>query len=281
MAIAKKKAAAKKKAPGKSVAKAKSNALSTAIDFSADVGAGLQNVDQDSLAIPFLTVLHFQSPQVIKGNADYVEGAESGMFFNSVTKELFDGESGVRFIQCDYTRRFVQWGSRNSGGGYKGDYSVDEAADMEQAGTVVKHEMKLMYPINDTGEISDKKSDVLVDTRNHLGLMYSEASEEWQPCWMPMKSTNIKHSKALVTALNNIKRQDASGKKVTPPTFLTECLLTSAPESNDEGDWFSIRPALVGDVESAELYHQGKSFYESMQKGEAKVNYAAEEATQG
>src|SRR4051812_45080055 len=47
---------------------------------------------QDDLAIPFLRVLQDLSPQVKKKDEAYVEGAEVGMFYESATKQLWEGE---------------------------------------------------------------------------------------------------------------------------------------------------------------------------------------------
>jgi hypothetical protein len=64
--------------------------------FEADASEGLGQLGQDDLAIPFLRILGDTSPQVKKRDPEYVEGAEVGMIFNSLTREIFDGEKGVK-----------------------------------------------------------------------------------------------------------------------------------------------------------------------------------------
>ena len=46
--------------------------------FEADAGAGISNIKQDDLALPFLKVLGQLSPECNKRDAKYVEGAEPG-----------------------------------------------------------------------------------------------------------------------------------------------------------------------------------------------------------
>jgi hypothetical protein len=40
-----------------------------------------------------------------------------GMIFNTVTKELFDGEKGIDVIPCHYKLEYVEWQERGEGGG--------------------------------------------------------------------------------------------------------------------------------------------------------------------
>ena len=43
----------------------------------------------DDITIPRVDVLQALSPQRKKTNAEYIEGAEEGMLFNTVTKQLY------------------------------------------------------------------------------------------------------------------------------------------------------------------------------------------------
>ena len=70
--------------------------------FEADANEGLGQLGQDDLAIPFLRILSDTSPQVKKRDPEYVEGAEVGMLFNTLTREIYDGEKGVQAIPCSY-----------------------------------------------------------------------------------------------------------------------------------------------------------------------------------
>ena len=85
--------------------------------FEADANEGLGQLGQDDLAIPFLRILSDTSPQVKKRDPEYVEGAEVGMIFNTLTKEVFDGEKGVQVIPCSYQRQYIEWEDRGKGTG--------------------------------------------------------------------------------------------------------------------------------------------------------------------
>ncbi len=72
--------------------------LPAELNFVQDAGAGLENIDKDDLALPFLKLLQSGSDETKKKHANYVEGAEAGMFYNTVTKRLYDGEKGIEII---------------------------------------------------------------------------------------------------------------------------------------------------------------------------------------
>ena len=73
------------------VAKKSNTAVATM--FEADAFAGLENVKSESVALPILKLLQNGSGEAQKRNQNYVEGAEPGMFLNTVTKKLYDGDA--------------------------------------------------------------------------------------------------------------------------------------------------------------------------------------------
>ena len=90
------------------VAKKQGGALAT-IDFVQDSGMGLENIDRDDLAIPFLKLLQSGSDETKKRHAKYVDGAEAGMFYNTVTKKLYDGEKGILVVPVFYKMTYPEW----------------------------------------------------------------------------------------------------------------------------------------------------------------------------
>ena len=96
---------------------AQNNLPIAAISFEEDSGAGIEQADSSSFAIPFITMLQAQSPAVVD---ETVEGAKAGLFINSITNELY---VKVSVIPTYYQRRFLRWSPRSKGGGYKGEFS--------------------------------------------------------------------------------------------------------------------------------------------------------------
>ena len=86
----------------------KEGAIAT-LDFEADSGMGLENIEKDDLALPFLKLLQSGSYETKKKHAKYVEGAEAGMFYNTVNKKLYSGEKGMNVIPCFYKMTYPEW----------------------------------------------------------------------------------------------------------------------------------------------------------------------------
>jgi hypothetical protein len=83
--------------------------------FEDDAAKGLGAIGQEDLALPFLKILGQLSPEVNKRDGKYVEGAEPGMIFNSVSGELYDGVKGIDVIPCFYKLEYIEWKDRGEG----------------------------------------------------------------------------------------------------------------------------------------------------------------------
>ena len=62
-----------------------------------NAGKGLQNVSNDDITIPRLAIIQSGSPQRKKKDEKYIEGAEDGMIFNTVTNEV---NEKIEVIPC-------------------------------------------------------------------------------------------------------------------------------------------------------------------------------------
>jgi len=273
--VARKKKVSKKKATTKKALATQKTQLPAGFDFEADSGAGMEGTDKDSFAIPFLAVIQKMSPQVDETDPKFIDDARPGMFTNTVTDDLYSGKDGVIFLPCAYQRRFLQWGPRDAGGGFKGEWLPEQAAEMEQNGEVVNMDGRLYFP-DDKGEVSEKKCDYLGDTRNHFGILIDPETEEITPALLSLSSTQIKKSKQLMTLLNGIK-VDGSAGKITPPTWVNRVHLTTIPESNDKGSWHGVKVELAGFIDSQDLYDAGKELHDIISAGKASVDYKVAE----
>ena len=106
----------------------KSN-TSVATMFEADSFAGLKNVKSESVALPILKLLQNGSGEAQKRNENYVEGAEPGMFLNTVTKKLYDGDKGIFVIPCEYKLEYQEWADYGTGSG-RPENIFDDSSDI-------------------------------------------------------------------------------------------------------------------------------------------------------
>ena len=236
------------------------------IDFSKYAGLGMENATQESFAIPFLGVLQKISPQCEETDAAYIPGAKAGQMFESVSKVLFDGKKGVEFVQCHYRRTFLRWAPRGTeGGGFKGEIAPEVVSAMREDGRLVEFENKLWFPLED-GTVNPKRCDFAADTRNHYLILLTEDGP--RECLLSLASTQIKKSKALMTALN----QQMEGS-IKLPTFATIVRATTALESNDKGQWHGINFNLEGRLTDPKVMEMAVNFYKAISAGTVKASY--------
>jgi len=257
----------------------------SAMSFESDAGQGMEGATAESFAIPFLSVLQSNSPQVDEASGAAIEGARAGMLYENVTGRLISGkpDAGARFVPCAYRRVFLRWGPRGGeNAGFKGELLPEQVAELRARGKIVDLDGRLYFP-DDDGNIKRAKDgtvlcDRVADTRNHYVLLLDEETGAWQQALLSLASTQIKKSKTLMAALASVKIKGASGL-FTPPTFASIVHATTLPESNDKGNWFGLRMEVVGRVDRPDLYAAAKAFRDSVVKGQVEVKY--EEQAEG
>ena len=232
------------------------------IDFAEDAGKGMENVDKDSKAIPFLIILQPQSPIVLD---EKVAGAKAGMIANSVTGELYGEEAFI--IPCAFQRRFIRWAPRDAGGGFRGEFTPGEVQDMRTKGLVKELDNRLYFPLDD-GTVHEKKSDKCVDTRSHFVLVMRKLDDPFaQPMILAMSSTGIKTSKQFIARIDGIKLQRDGGGVYTPPSFSHIYRMTSLKKTNDEGTWWLPVIDMAAQVKVADIYNLAKGFHQQVSAG--------------
>ena len=233
--------------------------------FEADANEGLGQLGQDDLAIPFLRILGDTSPQVKKRDPEYVDGAEVGMIFNSLTREVFDGEKGVQVIPCSYVRQYIEWEDRGKGSGApKNIYP----SDSDILSKTTRDEFKKDRLPN---------GNYIEDTANHFVLVLNDQGI-WEQCLIAMKSTQRKKSKKWNSLMLGLKLKGTKGL-FTPPSYSHIYSMKTIAESNDLGTWFGWDISRVGPVNDQDVYQQAKAFSASVAAGDVKVKHE-DESTQ-
>ena len=231
--------------------------------FEADANQGVENLSQEDLALPFLKILGQLSPEVNKRDGKYVEGAEPGMIYNSVTGDLFNGEEGLEVVPCHYKLEYIEWQDRGEGSG--APVAIHPASSDIMSQTTRDASYKDRLP---NGNYIEKTASHFVIT---LGKNPSTAL-------IAMKSTQLKISRKWNSMVASIKMKGKNGM-FTPSRFSHTYKLKTTQMSNDKGTWFGWEVSKVGAVQDQALYQQAKSFAESVSKGDVKVKHG--ESTEG
>lgn len=237
--------------------------------FEQDADAGLEAADSDSYSVPFIRPLQALSPELSRKTG--LEGAEEGMLINTATRELVDGEKGIRIVPVYYRRTFLHFQSRKNGGGFKGEYTTEQARKMKDAGQVIEEGGKLFFPDAD-GKVS-LSSDVLNDARMHYVLVLGDEPGFASPAIISLSSSQIKKSKSLNYTLKSLKMRGGNGNMFTPPTYASVVSMVTVPESNDQGEWFGVEFKREGAITDPFVYNQAKEFHALVKEGAVSAKY--------
>lgn len=189
----------------------------------------------EDFAIPFLYILQSNSPQVKKSSGDYVEGAEEGKIYNTVSKELYEE---VMLLAAHYERVFIEWIPRSKGGGF-----------------VARHKEAPEYTVDEeTGAWILPNGNELKDTRQWYALIvHPDGTSE--PATIGMTGSNIKTSKRMMTTYR---------LQQTKKPFV----MKTVPRENEKGSWFawdfSVGEFPEGSEHLAALF---RDFQESCRSG--------------
>ena len=226
--------------------------------FETDANTGMENMGSEDFALPFLRVLGQLSPEINKRDPKYVEGAEVGMIFNTVTKQAYDGEKGINIIPCHYKREYVEWSDRGQGTGAPVAIHAANSGIINEAKRDANYKDRL------------SNGNYLENTASYYVI-----TEDMQTALVNMKSTQLKVAKTWNSMMNSIKLKGKNGL-FTPSPYSHVYKLRSVEQSNDKGTWFGWSIEKVGPVQDKNLYEAAKGFAESVSKGDVKAKHGEE-----
>ena len=225
--------------------------------FEEDAAKGLGKIGQEDLALPFLKILGQLSPEVNKRDGKYVEGAEPGMIFNSVSGDLYDGVKGIDVIPCFYKLEYIEWKDRGEGPG--APVAIYDSSSDIMSKTKADASYKDRLP---NGNYIEK-------TASHFVIITGDSPST---ALISMKSTQLKISRKWNSMMSGIKLKGKNGL-YTPASFSHIYKLKTTQMSNDKGTWFGWEVSKVGPITDASIYQQAKSFSESISKGAVKAKH--------
>ena len=233
-------------------------------DLFAFAGQGVEGLGTDDLAIPFLNIIQSNSPQLNKREGKHIEGSEVGMLFNTVTNELFDGESGVEVIPCAYQRTLVEWVPRDQEGGFVASHDPESG--------ILSRATK-----NERGQDVLENGNYLANTASHYIILLSPAFGLTQAV-LSMTSTQLKKSRKWNTQMVSQTITLPDGTVKPKPSFAFAYTIKTMPESNKHGSWFGYE---IGERRgaAAEEFQLGAAFYKAVMAGTVKAGAPEQEGS--
>lgn len=248
------------------VAQPKANGLSVigGIDLEQFAGAGLQEVKATDLAIPFLRILAQLSPQVNKRDGAYVQGAEAGDIYHTVSNTVFKGAEGITVVPCYFQHRYLEWKPREKGGGFVGAHRADDA--------IVKTTRR-----DDRGNDVLPNGNLLVNTYQFFVLLLTE--EGPQRCMIAMSSSQVTKAKKWLTVMESQTFRASNGNLLTYPMFYNRYKLVTVPQQNDKGSWYGWEIQKIGPLGESEahIFQMGAQFMKAISAGDVVVREDHEE----
>jgi hypothetical protein len=220
----------------KSVAK-KQEAVPAFLKDAMNDNRGNENVGQDDLIIPRLCIIQALSPEIKKKDPAYIEGAEQGMLFNSVSRKLYG--NSVTVIPVMYEKPYLLWKDRKLGGGFGGSFKT-----MAEANEAI-----VALPAN------EQDGWEAVDTPTHLCLLVDEGFQEIA---IPMPKSKAKVSRQWNSMI----------RMMGGPRFSHKFIIEGVEAENNAGEeiWnFKVTPAGFVTVDE---FRQGEVVYDLLTKGE-------------
>lgn len=237
---------------GKDVTTAAQTGLAERPDYMGNQERGSEEVTISDLTIPRLSMIQDLSPQRKANKAEYIEGAEEGMMFNTVTNQLY--VDPVLFVPVYFRLEWVIWKNRDAGGGFVGAYATQE----EAVAALAAHSA--------AGQTTDKGEPVLEiqDTAQHFGLLLDPNSPAEDPradeIVISMSRSQLKPSRQF-----NSQIKMAGGDR-------WERLYRFSPvvTEGQKGDYYNWKVEQLGFV-SEGVYAKAESLYEAVKSGQRNV----------
>lgn len=239
-------------AKGKAVTVASNTDVAERPDWMGDEGRGSEEVTIQDVTIPRLQMVQDLSPQRKKNQAEYIEGCEEGMLFNSVTNQLYT--EPVLFVPVYFRMEWLIWKHRDAGGGLQGVYAT-QAEAVAAAGE---------HPL--AGQTTDKGEPVIEvqDTAQHFGLLLDPNSPAEDPrateIVVSMSKSQLKPSRQF-----NSQIRIAGGDR-----WERYYRFSAVEVDGAKGTYYNWKVEQLGFVSEA-VYAQAEALYESVISGQRDV----------
>ena len=222
----------------------------SSILFRDDANKGFENVRQESLALPILKLLQNGSGEAQKRNQNYVEGAEPGMFLNTVTKKLYDGDKGINVIPCYHKTEYQAWAEFGTGSGRP--ENINPA-----------HSDILTKTTKDGARDRLPNGNYILNVHQNFVLIVAENGHA-ESALISMSASQSKVAKKWLSLQMSQTMSDDKGI-FTPASFAYAYKITSVLNSGKGNQWYGYSISLAGEVTNSDLYVRAKDFHNTLE----------------
>lgn len=249
----------KPKKNDKALVKAQTKEVSASVEelIGQSAGSGAEMFGVQDIKRPQIKLMQSNSPQINKRNERYVEGAENGDILVAGPNHVYS--DSIRIIVIGFARNYVEWKSRDDGGGLIGAHpfapSVVQGMNRGKGGTFITEDGNEMR-----------------DTMSYF-VLYENPDGEWEPAMLFLSSTMLSCGREINTRINNRSINTSKGTRKAP-TYANVITLEVVSASNDQGDWNKFKVADVEFIDDAELFVKASNEYKAFSKN-ADIDFSA------
>lgn len=226
--------------------------VAAAMDESAGVGISRKMEDN---VVPLVYLLQANSKVALKGHDKYVEGAEGGSIWlrnEEVGQSLIDGEEGMVFLPCFFTKCWIEW--MPDRGGFVARHAERPAAaaleDVEGDDGRIRKVWKM--PSGNTVNESREFSGFVVRDGRML------------PYTIPLSGSGHMVGRNWMTALGNLKTP--SGKDA--PIWANYWRLRTKLRTVGENSWYQFEITKEGTIKSMSEFTIAKALHDAFASNE-------------
>ncbi len=183
-----------------------------------DTTEGFEDITTLTMAIPLIRVLQTLSPQLNKKKPEFVAGAQEGMFFNTVTKEVYGPILNV--VVLKFERIFIEWLPER--GGLVNYHSPEHAEQIAEDKTVF-------------GAWKTESGNILQENYVYFVLLDDRMDEG--VAILSLASTGIKIAREWNRLMTTHIMEN--GKRALP--FYLVWTLETEYRENDKGNWYTFK----------------------------------------
>jgi hypothetical protein len=203
------------------------------------VARGSEEVSHSDIQLPRVDILQDLSPQVKKTNEKYIPGAEVGMLFNTLTKDLYP--EGVDVVPVYFYKQWLVWKDQDSGGGLQGVFDTEAEGKLK--------------------EMEDPKNFECVETPTNVVLLLDQDGDFIMEATIPLAKSKMKISRQF----NSMIRLTGGDR------FSRVYHFRSTPDKNQAGkEYLNYKVATAG-FPSEVVYRIAEKLYENLASGKVKV----------
>jgi hypothetical protein len=237
-----------------------------------DAAGGLSKDQADNL-VPLIYILQPLSPQVMRGDAARIDGAEPGdIWLRNSEHPIIKSDVGMVFQPCFFYKDLVEWIPNR--GGYVGRHDISCQANIATnkpwSGTLsdVKEVKDDENPNAPPRFVRSSNNNEIVETRYFVGYVYPENGMPL-PFIIPLSSTGHSFGKQWMFLQNSQSLPDG-----TPidKSWVVLYRLKTVMKTNAQGSWYMYTVTKERMIETMEEYERGALLNKAFATGEKKAD---------